>query len=136
MVPDPLRRGRAFRTTEDVFAHAHAQGMLDLEVEQFHVLLLNAKNPALDDVLVSQGTLTNSLVHPREVFRSAIRAGAAGVILVHNHPSGDASPSPEDIDITRRLVATGQIVGIEVLDHVVVARGEFRSFRDTGLLPT
>ena len=84
--------------------------------------------------MISQGTLTASLVHPREVFSVAIRESAAGVILVHNHPSGDPEPSPEDLDITRRLASVGELIGIPVLDHVVIGGETYVSFLDRGLV--
>jgi DNA repair protein RadC len=80
--------------------------------------------------MVSQGTLTASLVHPREVFRPALRESAAAVVLVHNHPSGDPTPSREDIEITERLMRAGELLGVPVLDHVVVAERGYRSLRD------
>ena len=81
---------------------------------------------------VSVGTLTASLVHPREVFREAIRAAAAAVLLVHNHPSGDPSPSEEDRTVTERLVSAGELLGIRVVDHLIVAEGGHFSFREAG----
>jgi DNA repair protein RadC len=80
---------------------------------------------------VSVGTLTASLVHPREVFREAIRSAAAAILLVHNHPSGDPAPSEDDRSVTRRLQAAGELVGIRVLDHVIVSEGGFYSFRES-----
>ncbi len=85
-------------------------------------------------VRVSEGSLTSSIVHPREVFRPAIQQAAARVLFVHNHPSGDPAPSQEDIQITRRLVQTGEIVGIRALDHVVIGAHKYFSFADQGLL--
>ena len=83
---------------------------------------------------VSVGTLTASLVHPREVFRAAIRNAAAALLLVHHHPSGDPSPSPEDRSVTERLVAAGRLLGIRVVDHVIVAESGYFSFQEAGLL--
>ena len=88
----------------------------------------------MGEVLVSQGTLTASLVHPREVFRAAIRRCAAALVLVHNHPSGDPEPSSEDRQVTERLVRAGEVLGIRVLDHVVVAERGYHSFREAGAL--
>ena len=102
--------------------------------EEFYCVYLDGRNRVLREVLVSRGSLTASLVHPREVFRNAIRAAAAAVILVHNHPSGDPSPSQEDSHLTRRLAQVGELVGIPVLDHVIVGADRFFSFRDTGFL--
>lgn len=102
--------------------------------EQFHVILLTAKNQVIEVECVSEGTLTASLVHPREIFKSAIRRSAHAVILAHNHPSGDPTPSREDREVTRRLVEVGRLIGIEVLDHLIVGMGRYTSFRERGLL--
>jgi DNA repair protein RadC len=108
--------------------------MRDLPHEEFHVLLVNTQNQILRDLQVTRGTLDASLVHPREVFRPAILEAAASVILVHNHPSGDPTPSAEDRAVTRQLRAAGQTIGIEVLDHVIVGEGRYVSFVEAGLL--
>ncbi len=129
----PLRRGLPFRSSRDVFRH-FAPRLADLAVEQFHALLLDGKHRVLRDVLVSQGTLTSSPVHPREVFGCAMRHGAAAVVLLHNHPSGDPTPSSDDLDVTRRLCQVGELVGIRVLDHVVVGDGSYASLADRGLM--
>jgi DNA repair protein RadC len=102
--------------------------------ECFLVLMLDIKNRLIRDVTVSQGSLTQSIVHPREVFQPAIRDSAASVIFVHNHPSGDTTPSREDIDITRRLKQTGDIIGIRVLDHVIVGEQGYTSLANERLL--
>lgn len=102
--------------------------------ELFVLLMLDGKNRLIERVDVSEGTLTSSLVHPREVFRPAIRSSAAGVIFAHNHPSGDPTPSKEDIQITERLVDAGEILGIEVLDHVIIGDDGYRSFDDLDLV--
>jgi len=133
LAAEPLLRGVTVRTSGDVFRHYHPH-LRDLRVEQFRVLLLDGKHRVLREELVSQGTLTSSPVHPREVFGAAIRHHAAAVILVHNHPSGDPSPSADDLEITRRLADVGDLVGIQVLDHVVVGDGAFASLADRGLL--
>jgi DNA repair protein RadC len=105
----------------------------DDERERFVALFLDARHKVRGATVVSIGTLAASLVHPREVFRPAILAGASGIVLGHNHPSGDPEPSDEDIRLTHRLVAAGQLLGIEVLDHVVVgASGRFVSLRERG----
>jgi len=102
--------------------------------EHFLTIHLNARHvPLLLDV-VSVGTLSASLVHPREVFRRAIAENCAALILVHNHPSGDPAPSPDDIEITTRLAKVGELVGIEVLDHVILAQERYFSFREAGML--
>jgi DNA repair protein RadC len=107
---------------------------LDSKREQFMVVLLNAKNRLIDVECISEGTLTASLVHPREVFKSAIRRSAHAMILAHNHPSGDPSPSREDREVTRQLVQAGKLLRIEVLDHLVVADNRYFSFRERGLM--
>jgi DNA repair protein RadC len=103
-------------------------------VEVFAVLLLSTKHNVLGYHEVSRGTLDSSLVHPREVFKAAILANASAVILAHNHPSGNPTPSPEDHQITRRLSRAGELLGIHVLDHVIVGDSGYVSFRERGLL--
>ncbi|MEQ9411939.1 MAG: DNA repair protein RadC [Fuerstiella sp.] len=98
--------------------------------EEFHIVTLDTKNGVIDTHQITVGTLDASLVHPREVFRPAIRDAAASVILVHNHPSGDPTPSKEDRAVTRRLESAGQLLGIEVLDHIVLGRDSAASLRE------
>jgi DNA repair protein RadC len=98
-----------------------ASRLRDLPHEEFHALLLNAQHRVLRDVMVTRGILDASLIHPREVFRPAILENAAAVILVHNHPSGDPTPSAEDRAVTRQITEAGRAIGIRVLDHVVIA---------------
>jgi DNA repair protein RadC len=105
----------------------------NLDRENFVVVLLNSKNEVLGAPLVSVGTLSQALVHPREVFKPAIRGSAASVVLAHNHPSGNAEASREDREVTSRLVEAAQILGIEVLDHVIVGDGFF-SMKEHGML--
>lgn len=102
--------------------------------EVFKVLYLNTKNEITSTEDVSVGNLNSSIVHPREVFRSAVKRGAAAVILLHNHPSGNPTPSENDLAITRRLVETGELLGIPVLDHVIIGNGIFVSFKEKMLL--
>ena len=102
--------------------------------EHFLCLYLNARNQVIHKETVSIGSLSASIVHPREVFRVAIQQLAASVILAHNHPSGDVSPSGDDIALTKRLVEAGNIMGIEVLDHIIIAPQEYMSFRERGLI--
>lgn len=101
--------------------------------ENFVAVLLNTKNEVLEISTISIGTLSNSLVHPREVFKPAVRASAASVVLAHNHPSGKVEPSREDREVTGRLVDAAEILGIEVLDHVIVGDGYF-SMKERGML--
>jgi DNA repair protein RadC len=128
-----LREGDAIRSPEDVFQHFHVR-LRDAPQEHFIVLLLDGRHRVLGEETVSIGTLTASLVHPREVFRPAIRSSAAALILVHNHPSGDPQPSPEDRAVTERLSSAGELLGVPVLDHVIVAERGFHSLRDDGSL--
>lgn len=106
----------------------------DLLQEEFRVLLLNTQHAVLRDLVITRGTLDTSVVHAREVFRAAIVEGAAAVLLVHNHPSGDPAPSPDDIAITRQLIAAGELIGIDVLDHVVIGDAAYVSFVEAGLM--
>ena len=101
-------------------------------VEQFGVLLLDTKHRVLRTLVLSVGTLDASIVHPREVFGAAAAAGAAALVLFHNHPSGDPKPSPDDVVLTRRLVAAGELMGIEVIDHVILADVRYYSFKEEG----
>lgn len=102
--------------------------------EHFRVLLLDTKNRLIKQRDVHIGTANSSLVHPREVFREAVRSSAVSCILVHNHPSGDPTPSHEDITITQRLVQAGEIVGIDVLDHIIIGDRKFLSFKQKGII--
>lgn len=112
-----------------------APRMIGLDREHFWCLALNTKNRLIRVLEVSVGSLNASIVHPRELFKSAVRVSAAWVIVVHNHPSGDPTPSGADIQLTRRLVRAGDVLGIEVLDHVVIGSGgEHASLRELGLL--
>jgi DNA repair protein RadC len=106
----------------------------DLTVEEFHVLALDSQSRVVRDVLVTRGLLSSALVHPREVFRAAIAEAAAGLIVVHNHPSGDPTPSPEDRAVTRQLVEAGRLLDLPVYDHVIVAGDRYLSFVNAGLL--
>ncbi len=120
-----------FRTAADAFDR-YRYLLADYSIEVFLAVLLDVKNRRMDDVRVSTGILNGSLIHPREVFSPALRERAASVLLVHNHPSGDPSPSAEDREVTRRLRSAGGIVGIAVLDHVIIGDGSFYSFREEG----
>jgi len=121
------------RSSKDV-ANYYMPLLADKKREQFQVLLLDRKNRITREVMVSQGSLTASVVHPREVFRAAIAEAAAGIILVHNHPSGDPTPSADDQAVTRQLVAAGELLDMPVYDHVIVAGDRFTSFATRGLL--
>jgi DNA repair protein RadC len=101
----------------------------NMPVEHFGVVLLDTKHRVLRSTLLSVGTLDASIVHPREVFREATRGGAAAIVLFHNHPSGDPTPSKDDLELTDRLVRAGELMGIDVLDHVILAETKFCSLR-------
>ena len=109
-------------------------GIQDSPSEEFWVLLLNIKNKITGVEMISKGSLNSAIVHPREVFKSAILHNSASVIFAHNHPSGDPEPSIEDIHLTRRLEDGGRLLGIEVLDHIVVGDGVFTSMKQRGLM--
>jgi len=117
----------------DVYA-AFGPLMEDLKREVFRVALLDAQNVLLRDCVVSEGTLSASLVHPREVFKPAILESAAAVILLHNHPSGDPTPSREDVRVTRQLVECARLLDFRLHDHVVIGRGRYVSLAEQGLL--
>ena len=106
----------------------------DLQVEEFHLLALDSQSQVLREVLVTRGLLNSSLVHPREVFRAAIAEAAAGIIVVHNHPSGDPTPSAEDRAVTQQLAAAGRLLDLPLYDHVIIAGDRFVSFATAGLL--
>jgi DNA repair protein RadC len=121
------------RSPEDVVRIAGPR-LRDLPVEEFHLLALDSQSQVTRDVLITRGLLNSSLVHPREVFRAAIAEAAAGIILVHNHPSGDPTPSADDQAVTRQLVAAGELLDLPVYDHVIIAGDRFTSFATRGLL--
>ncbi len=122
-----------FTTPLQVFEHYHYH-YRDRRKEYFLALLLDGKNRIIREVQVSEGSLNQSIVHPREVFNPAVRESAAAIILVHNHPTGDPTPSREDLEITRRLKEAGELLGVKVLDHIIIGDGEFLSFVTAGLL--
>lgn len=108
--------------------------MACLQREEFRVIILNNKNAILKNAMISAGTISEAIVHPREVFRDAIREGGAAIIIAHNHPTGELSPSSEDVNTTRRLVEAGKIVGIPVLDHVIITNISYYSFKEGGYI--
>jgi len=130
---EPLQLGRRLGTPAAVH-RGLARRLAGETQEVFLVLALDARHRLLREIPVARGTLTSCPVHPREVFRALIREAAAACILVHNHPSGDPEPSPEDLALTRRLVAAGRLVGIEVLDHLVWTAQDFVSLAARGWL--
>jgi DNA repair protein RadC len=121
------------REPEDV-VRLFRDRLRDLQVEEFHLLALDSQSQVLREVLVTRGLLNSSLVHPREVFRAAIAEAAAGIIVVHNHPSGDPTPSAEDRAVTQQLAAAGRLLDLPLYDHVIIAGDRFVSFATAGLL--
>lgn len=129
----PLSSGTRIASSADLFHHYYPL-LRDFRHEVFKIVLLDAKHAIVREATVSEGSLTVSIVHPREVFNLAVRESAAAVIFVHNHPSGDPSPSEEDRTLTARLVAAGELLGIQVLDHLIIGDGRYTSFADNGWL--
>lgn len=121
------------RAPRDVVA-IMAPRLEDLAVEEMHVLILNSQHALERDVTITKGILNSSLVHPREVFKAAIVERAAAIILCHNHPSGDPTPSTDDRNVTDALVAGGRLLDIPVHDHIIIGRGRYTSFAEAGLL--
>ncbi len=117
---------QAFEILKDYFG--------DTDREHFVIILLNTKNKIIGINTVSIGSLSASIVHPRELFKSAMLCNAASVVLSHNHPSGDPAPSQEDLEITRRLIDAGKVLGIDIRDHIIVGDDIFFSFREKGLI--
>jgi DNA repair protein RadC len=126
-----FKPGEPLRGSHDVYAHFRERLAAERR-EHFYAVLLDNKHRKIKEVAVSQGSLTASIVHPRDVFAPVVRESAAAVIFVHNHPSGDPTPSKEDIEITRRLREVGDLMGVRVLDHIVIGKGRYVSFVDDG----
>jgi DNA repair protein RadC len=133
MMYESVDEGIPLTSAHDVYA-IYAGRIEDLPYEEFHVCILDGKHRLESDVLITRGLVNSSLAHPREVFRQAIAENACAVILVHNHPSGDPTPSREDLEITAQLVTAGKVLGITVVDHVIIGRGRFTSFSEHGIL--
>ncbi|MET3658974.1 DNA repair protein RadC [Sporosarcina psychrophila] len=121
------------RSPEDAAAYLMTD-MASLNQEHFVVLFLNVKNEVLHKQTIFIGSLNSSIVHPREIFREAVKRSAASIVVAHNHPSGNPSPSPEDIEVTKRLIEAGSIMGIEVLDHVIIGDHQFLSLKEKGYM--
>ncbi len=124
--------GIQFRSSVDIY-RAFRQ-LAEMPVESFLVVHLDGKNRMVGMTTCSIGSMTSSLVHPRDVFRPAIANMTAGLIFIHNHPSGDPAPSDEDLQITKRLFEVGKVVGIWCLDHIIIGSGRYFSFADQGLI--
>ncbi len=130
--PDVLVKQRQAAMT--LFGKYFGPLLRNLKKEVFKIVLLDSQNTMMRDVTISEGSLDKSIVHPREVFKPAIRESAAAIILIHNHPSGDTEPSGHDKAITEKLAATGEVVGIRVLDHIIIGKKGYFSFCDKLLL--
>jgi DNA repair protein RadC len=126
----PLRRRRVDGPAD--VARMLMPALRDADREHFVAVLLSTKNQVLDVVTVSVGSLSASIVHPREVLKPAIQASAAALIVAHNHPTGVPTPSPEDVDLTRRLARAADLIGIRLLDHVIVGDGTYESLKENG----
>ena len=133
IVISPFTTKAQFNNAHDI-AEYYLSKLRDLRTEVFRVLLLNSANQIIKEVIITEGILDRTVVHPREVFRQAIIEMAASIILIHNHPSGNVVPSAQDIDITKQLVKTGNIVGIKVIDHIIYGNDNYYSFVAAGLI--
>lgn len=122
-------RGVALNRPNLVFAK-YWEKLGDAKEEHFYAVLVNSKMVPIKEVLVSKGSLNFSIVHPRETFAEAITKRAYGIILVHNHPTGDPTPSQEDLNVTKRLMEVGKLVGIDILDHIIIGNGCYLSFQE------
>jgi DNA repair protein RadC len=129
----PIESFTRFISASQVFEHLNYE-FRDRRKEYFMALLLDGKNRIITRAQISEGSLNQSIVHPREVFNVAVRESAAAMILLHNHPTGDPTPSPEDLEVTRRLCEAGQLMGIKVLDHIIIGEDVFYSFAEKGHL--
>jgi len=129
----PLEPGERFSNSRELYKRYRAR-FFSANKEHFFSLHLNSKNQLIREVLVSIGSLSTSVVHPREVFAPAVRDSSAALVFMHNHPSGDPAPSREDRECTQRLIQAGQILGIRVLDHIVLGHNDYFSFADAGLV--
>lgn len=127
--PPSLRFSNSGAVFEHFKAYFHGRRQ-----EEFWVVVLDAKNKLIGKTLVTKGTLTGSMVHPREVFFPAIKSLGAGIIALHNHPSGDPAPSPEDLKVTRQIAEAGKLLGIPLFDHIIMGHANYYSFKDSGLL--
>jgi DNA repair protein RadC len=128
-----LKKGSAFSTSKQVYDHFRVR-LAESVQEMFLTITLDNKHRIIKEHLISLGTINKSLVHPREVFATAIEQRASGILLIHNHPAGDSSPSTQDKEITKRLSEVGKLVGIHVIDHLIIGAKSYYSFVDEGHL--
>lgn len=127
------KQGYTIKSADDVSTLLMSE-MRYLRKEQFRLILLNTKNGVIEVKTISEGSLNSSIVHPREVFASAVRRSCNSIICVHNHPSGDPEPSREDVETTQRLIKGGEILGIKILDHVIIGNGKYLSLKEKGII--
>ncbi|MDB8460315.1 JAB domain-containing protein [Turicibacter sanguinis] len=128
-----LYQTRTISSPKDAYEMIKDQ-LQDLDREQFIIACLNTKNEPTNLSVVSVGTLNKAIIHPREVFKTAILSNAASIMAFHNHPSGNAEPSQQDIQLTHRLVEAGELLGIKLLDHLIIGDGTFTSLKEKGYL--
>lgn len=131
IVRKPVDAKRQIRSADDAAEYVMDR-MRHLKKEHFCILYLDTKHRLIAEEVVSVGSLDASIVHPREIFKSAVKRSASAILCLHNHPSGDPTPSPEDLAVTRRLCEAGKLLGIDVLDHIVVGDGRYISLRAEG----
>ena len=118
-----------FLSSREIYLYFYPE-TVSLKAEIFKLVLLDTKNRLIKDIEISKGSLNQTVVHPREVFNQAIKESASAIILIHNHPSGDPSPSREDLNLTQKLVNGGELLGIPILDHIIIGKGDYYSFAD------
>jgi len=123
------QNGKPIKSAKDVYDYA-SQRLSSNDKEHFMILHLDSKNRIIKDEVISIGTLNASIIHPREIFKSAIKESANSIILVHNHPSGDSEPSSEDEQVTEKLFEAGELLSIKVLDHVIIGKDNYHSFKE------
>jgi len=119
------------KSAKDVFNLFHEK-LKDENQENFFILMLNNKNYVIGQELITKGSLDNSIAHPREIFKPAIKNSASKIILIHNHPSGDPSPSKSDLDLTDELIKSGEYLGVNVVDHVIIGKDKYWNWRESG----
>lgn len=127
------KNGKSIQKAKDVYEYFHPK-LSRLEKEYFIVIHLDTKNKIIKEETISIGTLNYSVIHPREVFKSAIRESANAVIMIHNHPSGESEPSDEDLEVTKTLIEAGELLSIKILDHIIIGRDSYYSFAEKGLM--
>ena len=126
MAKKPIKK---ITCAKDVFDYFHER-LKDEKQEHFYILMLNSQNNIIGDQLISKGILDTSIIHPREVFKPAIKNSASKIILIHNHPSGNPNPSQEDLDITEKIIKAGEEISIKVLDHIIIGKEKFWSWKE------